>query len=140
MVIGLASSSLGGGSRVGRSLTLFASHISARRGLNRSSGSECRGVGSAKTARRERRRSSGNECSGGGEAKTACQSAKEPHPIFYSLDVFLPFADLQQKKTWVLDEKARYFSWYEAWYLGEGLAGWVLTALVATAATGLLKR
>ncbi len=57
------------------------------------------------------------------------------------MDVFLPLGDLQQKKTWLLDEnKTPYFSWYEAWYLVEGLAGWVLAGLVAAAATGFLKK
>jgi hypothetical protein len=65
---------------------------------------------------------------------------KRPHPVLYSIDVFLPFADLQQKKGWQLDESNHYFPWYEGWYLFEELAGWVLTALLAAAATGLLKK
>lgn len=62
-----------------------------------------------------------------------------PHPVIYSIDVFLPFADLHQKEAWLLDEKSPRFLGYQAWYLFEELAGWVLTALLAAAATGLLK-
>jgi hypothetical protein len=73
--------------------------------------------------------------------KPAIQIAetKLPHPILYSIDVLLPFGGLQQKKTWVLDEKNPHFLWYQAWSLFEQLAGWVLTALLAAAATGLLR-
>ncbi len=62
-----------------------------------------------------------------------------PHPFLYSIDVFLPFADLNQKKTWQLDDKGSFFLAYQVLYLLEELAGWVLTALLAAAATGLLK-
>jgi hypothetical protein len=62
-----------------------------------------------------------------------------PHPFLYSIDVFLPFADLNQKKTWQLDEQRSFFIAYQVWYLFEELAGWVLTGLLAAAATGLLK-
>jgi hypothetical protein len=79
--------------------------------------------------------------SASGQTPPLAQSMKSelPYPVFYSIDVFLPFADLHQKKTWLLDEKNRYFPWYEVWYLFEELADWVLTALLAAAATGLLK-
>ena len=62
-----------------------------------------------------------------------------PHPFLYSIDVLVPFADLNQKKTWQLDDKGSFFLAFQAWYLFEELAGWVLTALLAAAATGLLK-
>ena len=70
------------------------------------------------------------------------QSAKSelPHPFLYSIDVFLPFADINQKETWQVDESGRFFIAYQVWYLFEELAGWVLTGLLAAAATGLLKK
>jgi hypothetical protein len=66
--------------------------------------------------------------------------SKLPHPFLYSIDVFIPFADLNQKKNWQLDEKNQYFLAYQAWYLFEELAGWVLIGLLGAAATGLLKK
>jgi hypothetical protein len=67
-------------------------------------------------------------------------ASKLPHPVLYSIDVFLPFADIDQKKTWKLDDKGDFFLAYQVWYLFEEIAGWVLTALLAAAATGLLKK
>jgi hypothetical protein len=82
--------------------------------------------------------------------KTHTPKAERPYSIspnskmslsaLYSVDVFLPFADLQQKKIWQLDAQSSTFDICEIWYLFEELAGWILTALVAASATGLLKR
>ena len=55
-------------------------------------------------------------------------------------------ARIPLKKTWVLDDNNpdhflgfKVWYLYKVWYLIEELAGWVLTVLLAAAATGLLK-
>jgi hypothetical protein len=70
---------------------------------------------------------------------------KQPefHPLFYSIDVLLPFVDLHEKSTWRLSEartdENTYFI-YQFYFLCQVIFGWLLTGLLVGATAGLLKK
>jgi hypothetical protein len=73
------------------------------------------------------------------------------HPFLYSLDVFLPFVNLNQRNYWWPDAEAsgdfqvlhrqvrlrgstlRYYLWLQI------LAGWLLSAIFVAGVTGLIR-
>jgi hypothetical protein len=59
-----------------------------------------------------------------------------PHfqPFMYALDTLLPVVDLHQQDNWIPHGLAQWWAWVSI------LAGWVLTAAVAAALTGLIKK
>jgi hypothetical protein len=59
-----------------------------------------------------------------------------PHfqPFIYALDTLLPVIALQQQDNWIPSGLAQWWAWVSI------LAGWVLTAAVAAALTGLIKK
>jgi hypothetical protein len=92
-----------------------------------------------------------------GEPRIVSDAYPRFNPIVYSLDVFLPFVDLQQICYWLPGEKSggrqksrncllhlgpwslrwsavlRLYLWFQT------LAGWTLTTLLAAAVTGIVK-
>jgi hypothetical protein len=92
-----------------------------------------------------------------GESRVVSITYPRFNPIVYSLDVFLPFVDLQQICYWLPGEKSigsarsrncllhvgpwslqwsavlRVYFWFQT------LAGWTLTTLLAAAVTGIVK-
>ena len=58
------------------------------------------------------------------------------YPFWYSLDLFLPFIDLQSAKVWI----PRSDCWFRLWYMRiHTLAGWMLVPIGLAALTGLIK-
>jgi adhesin HecA-like repeat protein len=55
-------------------------------------------------------------------------------PFIYALDTLLPVVDLQQQDNWIPRGLAQWWAWVSI------LAGWVLTAAVAAALTGLIRK
>jgi hypothetical protein len=55
-------------------------------------------------------------------------------PLIYALDTLLPVVDLHQQDHWIPHGLAQWWAWAST------LEGWVLTAAVAAALTGLLKK
>jgi hypothetical protein len=56
------------------------------------------------------------------------------HGAAYALDTLMPVVDLRQQEVWIPR------GWVQWWAWASILAGWILTAAVAAALTGLLKR
>jgi hypothetical protein len=92
-----------------------------------------------------------------GEPRIVSVTYPRFNPLVYSLDVFLPFVDLQQICYWLPGEKAagaarsrncllhigpwtlRWSAVLRAYFWFQTLAGWTLTTLLAAAVTGIVK-
>jgi adhesin HecA-like repeat protein len=55
-------------------------------------------------------------------------------PLIYALDTLLPVVDLHQQDNWMPHGLAQWWAWAST------LAGWLLTATLAAALTGLIKK
>jgi hypothetical protein len=64
-------------------------------------------------------------------------------PVFYSVDVFLPFVDLHQKSSWGLHEKSSWdwiYVGFESYFLAQQILGWLFTGLLVAGTTGIIKK
>ncbi|MCI5165120.1 MAG: hypothetical protein D3903_03255 [Candidatus Electrothrix sp. GM3_4] len=65
-----------------------------------------------------------------------------PHfnPIFYSLDVIVPLVDLGQEEYWMPNHN-KYWGKRAYWFVVFlKLSGWIISTLLVSASTGLIRR
>ncbi len=62
------------------------------------------------------------------------------HPIVYSLDVFFPVVDLQQKAFWQPNEVRPQGLVFRTYFWVHTVVGWVLTGIAVAGLTRLIKR
>ncbi len=61
-------------------------------------------------------------------------------PLFYSIDVFVPFLDLRQENHWMVNANVKWGGWVQLYCYLHIISGWVFSTLLVASFTGLIRR
>lgn len=76
------------------------------------------------------------------ETSAAASEIAKPYfnAFFYSIDMFVPFLDLQLEKYWMPDATTKLGWWVQLYRYFHIISGWVFSTLLVAGFTGLIRR
>lgn len=61
-------------------------------------------------------------------------------PLFYSIDLFVPFLDLRQENYWIVNSNVKWGWWVQLYSYIHIILGWIFSSLLVAGFTGLIRK